>query len=186
MDLCWDSRLQEQPLLSGQCLSTSSPCPPILCLSTLLSLSLPHSLTLSLSCPIILPVSSFHLSTSHRGFIAGEFSTTSGSFPGLSSSTLGRSYPWDQGIALPAGPCSYDTVWNGYKCTSNSSSFVTPPMNLLLKPNPIPPAGIFGDPQLFVLESRCEQRPKPPLNPPPSSSLPAFPSSDPSYPPLAS
>ena len=89
------------------------------------------------------------------GFIGGAFDTTSSSVAGLSSSTLGRSFPYDQGIPLPHGPCSYDPQLKGYKCSSNSSSFVTPPMDLKLKPNPVPPAGIFGDPQLFVLESRC-------------------------------
>ena len=89
------------------------------------------------------------------GFIAGSFTPTSGSVVGLSSTTLGRSYPYDQGIPLPHGPCSYDPTWKGYKCSSNSSAFVTPPMDLTFKPSPIPPSGIFGDPQLFVLESRC-------------------------------
>ena len=68
--------------------------------------------------------------------------------------STGRSFPYDQGTPLAQGPCSYSPTLKAYRCVSNSSTFATPPMNLALKPNPIPAAGIFGDPQMFVFESR--------------------------------
>ncbi|KAG1667228.1 hypothetical protein FOA52_009793 [Chlamydomonas sp. UWO 241] len=68
--------------------------------------------------------------------------------------SVARSYPFDQGTPLPHGPCLHSPTWNAYRCEANSTSFITPPMDATLKPNPIPAAGIFGDPHMFVLESR--------------------------------
>lgn len=71
----------------------------------------------------------------------------------LTSSSAGRLFPYDQGTPLAHGPCTYLSAWSGYRCLAGQDSFITPPMNLALKPDPVPAAGIFGDPQLFVLES---------------------------------
>ncbi|GAX81123.1 hypothetical protein CEUSTIGMA_g8557.t1 [Chlamydomonas eustigma] len=80
------------------------------------------------------------------------------STPGQASALAGqfgamRTYPFDQGTPLPDGPCVYNSMISGYNCWSNMSTFTTPPMDLTLKPTPLPKTGIFGDPQLFVLES---------------------------------
>ena len=63
-----------------------------------------------------------------------------------------RSYPYDQGTPFPEGPCGLSPSWTGYQCTSNQSSFLAP-MQASLRPDPVPPSGIFGDPQLFAFES---------------------------------
>ena len=63
-------------------------------------------------------------------------------------------FPYDQGAPVLPGPCTYSGVYNSYSCVANSTLFSTPPLNPLFKPTPLPAKGIFGDPQLFVLESR--------------------------------
>ncbi len=74
-----------------------------------------------------------------RGTIAGAF--------------LGgpRTFPEDQGSPVLPGPCTYSSVLKSYRCAQNSSSFL---LDERMKPNPVPAAGIWGDPQFFVLESR--------------------------------
>ncbi len=66
----------------------------------------------------------------------------------------GRAFPYDQGTPVLPGPCTYSGVYGSYSCVANSTAFSTPPLDLLQKPSPQPPKGIFGDPQLFVMESR--------------------------------
>jgi hypothetical protein len=79
------------------------------------------------------------------GTLTGIVGSVNGQYAGA------RSFPYDQGIPISQGPCVFDNVWQAYQCQTNSSVFTGNP---LLKPNPMPPTGIFGDPQLFVLESR--------------------------------
>eukprot|EP00798_Chlamydomonas_sp_ICE-L_P008885 gene8886-3764_t len=78
-----------------------------------------------------------------------------------------RLFPYDQGTPVIPGACTnshiwnnytcldksctYSPTWNSYTCLDNVNSFL---LNPAKKPNPIPQGGIFGDPQLFVLESR--------------------------------
>ena len=76
----------------------------------------------------------------------GDASTLTGYFsPGQ------RSFPFEQGTPVVPGPCTYDSVTKGYSCVANSNAFL---LDARLKPTPLPPKGISGDPQLFVLESR--------------------------------
>ena len=69
-----------------------------------------------------------------------------GFFPG------NRSYPYDQGTPVAEGPCGASPSWMGYQCSSNQTRLLAP-MQEALRPDPMPPSGIFGDPQLFAFES---------------------------------
>ena len=44
-----------------------------------------------------------------------------------------RVFPFDQGVPLPHGPCTYSPITRGYDCFANQTTFTTPPMDLLLK-----------------------------------------------------
>jgi hypothetical protein len=80
---------------------------------------------------------------------------TDGTLTGLRSSIMGefdpngRQFPYDQGTALIPGPCQYSPIWDAYSCLPNQTTFELAPV---MKPNPLPVGGIFGDPQHFVLE----------------------------------
>ncbi|MCX6199425.1 MAG: hypothetical protein NTY88_09420, partial [Bacteroidetes bacterium] len=60
-----------------------------------------------------------------------------------------RVFAFDQGTPVLPGPCTYSSVLDSYTCAENSTAFL---LDERLKPSPMPPKGIFGDPQLFVLE----------------------------------
>eukprot|EP00955_Chlamydomonas_euryale_P076738 362766-Chlamydomonas_euryale.AAC.3 len=78
-----------------------------------------------------------------------------GALAGAFAAVAGRAFPYDQGTPLAAGPCSLrSTDGNAYMCEANSSEWAVPPMLPELRPSPTPAAGVFGDPQLFVFESR--------------------------------
>lgn len=62
-----------------------------------------------------------------------------------------RVFEYDQGTPVLPGPCTYSSVLDSYTCAENSTAFL---LDERLKPSPMPPKGIFGDPQLFVLEVR--------------------------------
>ncbi|KXZ43941.1 hypothetical protein GPECTOR_77g37 [Gonium pectorale] len=62
-----------------------------------------------------------------------------------------RSFPYDQGPPVLPGACTYSSAIGSYMCAVKSTNFL---LDERLKPNPIPPNGIYGDPQHFVLESR--------------------------------
>ncbi|KAG2432951.1 hypothetical protein HXX76_008679 [Chlamydomonas incerta] len=63
-----------------------------------------------------------------------------------------RSFPYDQGIPVIPGPCTFLPAIDGYTCAANSSAYGLP--NAAMKPVPTPVGGIGGNQQLFVLESR--------------------------------
>lgn len=46
-----------------------------------------------------------------------------------------RVFPFDQGMPLSVGPCTYSPTTRGYNCFPNQASFVSPPMDPLLKVN---------------------------------------------------
>ena len=58
-----------------------------------------------------------------------------------------------QGAPVAAGPCAYNTSLDGYVCVPGATSAVGLPSGWPAG-EALPPKGIFGDPQLFVLESR--------------------------------
>jgi hypothetical protein len=58
----------------------------------------------------------------------------------------------DQGTPVIPGPCTFDTKLKAYSCVAKSTSYGLADANR--KPNPLPPKGIFGNPQHFVMESR--------------------------------
>ncbi|GIM05166.1 hypothetical protein Vretimale_9611 [Volvox reticuliferus] len=83
------------------------------------------------------------------GSLTGTVSTTAGIF------TQKRVFPMDQGSPVLPGACTYSQVQKSYQCAVNSSSYVVEPgLDPRYKPNPVPPDGIWGDPQMLVLESR--------------------------------
>jgi hypothetical protein len=51
------------------------------------------------------------------------------------------------------GACQWNSSARGYSCAAGSSAWGAE-LDAALKPDPVPAAGIWGDPQLFVLESR--------------------------------
>ncbi|GIL91678.1 hypothetical protein Vretimale_9535 [Volvox reticuliferus] len=83
------------------------------------------------------------------GSLTGTVGTTAGIF------TQKRVFPMDQGSPVLPGACTYSQVQKSYQCTVNSSSYVVEPgLDPRYKPNPVPADGIWGDPQMLVLESR--------------------------------
>ncbi|GIL91633.1 hypothetical protein Vretifemale_19242 [Volvox reticuliferus] len=83
------------------------------------------------------------------GSLTGTVGTTAGIF------TQKRVFPTDQGSPVLPGACTYSQVQKSYQCTVNSSSYVVDPgLDPRYKPNPVPADGIWGDPQMLVLESR--------------------------------
>ncbi|GIL53442.1 hypothetical protein Vafri_9024 [Volvox africanus] len=83
------------------------------------------------------------------GSLTGTVSTMVGIF------TQKRVFPMDQGSPVLPGACTYSQVLNSYQCAVNSSSYVVEPgLDARYKPNPVPVDGIWGDPQMLVLESR--------------------------------
>ncbi|KXZ49223.1 hypothetical protein GPECTOR_22g814 [Gonium pectorale] len=81
--------------------------------------------------------------------IAGGDPTGAGTIAGVF--TEPRIFPLDQGSPVLPGACTYTSVFDSYRCGIGSTTFL---LDERLKPKPIPPAGIWGDPQHFVLESR--------------------------------
>jgi hypothetical protein len=55
----------------------------------------------------------------------------------------------DQGTGVLPGPCTLMPAWGGYLCRPGVMTTTSG-----WAPSPLPPAGIWGDPQLLVLESR--------------------------------
>jgi hypothetical protein len=58
-----------------------------------------------------------------------------------------------QGAPTATGPCTYNDTISGYVCLPGATSASGLPSGWPAS-QPLPPKGIFGDPQLFVLESR--------------------------------
>ncbi|KXZ54727.1 hypothetical protein GPECTOR_4g796 [Gonium pectorale] len=81
--------------------------------------------------------------------IAGGDPSGAGTIAGIF--TQPRVFPMDQGSPVLPGACTYSSVYDSYRCGVGSTTFL---LDERLKPKPIPPAGIWGDPQHFVLESR--------------------------------
>lgn len=68
-----------------------------------------------------------------------------------------RMMPYAQGTPVTPGPCTYSSTIDGYTCLMESDTYSAAGQNglsLAYKPTPMPKYGVFGDPQLFVLESR--------------------------------
>lgn len=61
----------------------------------------------------------------------------------------------DQGAIIIDGPCRYRQQWGAYVCVPD---VLEHKLGVVWQPQPVPKKGIFGDPQLFVLESRDDDR----------------------------
>jgi hypothetical protein len=84
------------------------------------------------------------------------FRDTDGSLTGAVSTILGqydsaRRLGYDQGSTIIPGPCGYAPGYSAYSCTPGAT---TTALGAAFRPQPVPAAGVYGDPQLFVLESR--------------------------------
>ncbi|EFJ47178.1 hypothetical protein VOLCADRAFT_92358 [Volvox carteri f. nagariensis] len=83
------------------------------------------------------------------GSLTGTVSTTAGIF------TSKRVFPMDQGSPVLPGACTYSEYQDSYQCVVNSTSYIAEAgLDLRYKPDPVPADGIWGDPQMLVLESR--------------------------------
>ncbi|EFJ47177.1 hypothetical protein VOLCADRAFT_92355 [Volvox carteri f. nagariensis] len=83
------------------------------------------------------------------GSLTGTVSTTAGIF------TSKRVFPMDQGSPVLPGACTYSAYQDSYQCVVNSTSYIAETgLDPRYKPNPVPADGIWGDPQMLVLESR--------------------------------
>lgn len=80
------------------------------------------------------------------GSLIGRVGTVLGDFVAQRHSSL-----YDQGTGVLPGPCIYHPPFQAYICTPGATATT---LASGWSPDPMPAAGIFGDPQLFVLESR--------------------------------
>jgi hypothetical protein len=81
------------------------------------------------------------------GSLTGRAQTVLGQYDGPG----GRRAGYDQGSTVIPGPCALDPAYSAYSCLPNATSSA---LGTAFRPQPQPPAGVYGDPQLFVLESR--------------------------------
>jgi hypothetical protein len=86
------------------------------------------------------------------------FRDNDGSLTGVNGSTVLGAYPTqrsasqiDQGSGVVPGPCSWVPAFQGYHCRPG---VVTTQLTSGWLPSPVPASGIWGDPQLLVVESR--------------------------------
>jgi hypothetical protein len=82
------------------------------------------------------------------GSLTGRVQTLLGQYDSLA----GRRAGYDQGSTVIPGPCAFEPALSAYSCLPNASS--SSALGAAFGPQPLPPAGVYGDPQLFVLESR--------------------------------
>lgn len=91
------------------------------------------------------------------------FRDSDGSLTGVPGSTVLGAYNAprsdsliDQGSAVVPGPCSWVAAFQGYHCRPGVT---TTQLGSGWLPSPMPAAGIWGDPQMLVVESRCVHMP---------------------------
>ena len=84
-----------------------------------------------------------------------------GSLTGTTASTVLGAFPaprsasnFDQGSGVIPGPCSWNPSFKGYHCKPGAT---TTQLSSGWLPTPLPAAGIWADPQMLVVESRCVQ-----------------------------
>jgi hypothetical protein len=81
--------------------------------------------------------------------VDGTLTGTAGSTL-IGAAPIDRSYPYDQSTPVTPGPCTRSNTLAAYQCDPDQSTFL---LDQTLKPDPIPAGGIFGNPQLVVVES---------------------------------